>query len=171
MSNSQNTNSMLSKFELDLKNLVEERNKPFTAFTEERNKVKICNPLPYNSSNNDNNNSNNNDDDNLNYLQKIYTYMAVSEHGQPYKQLTDSSKLLTRMAVSEHGQPYKQLRRLVTKMAVPQHGQPYKQPTDTSSIVTFMAVREHGQPYNRPTNSSSLFCEIAYDEKMDDGDY
>ena len=95
---------------------------------------------------------------------KMGMFMGVPVHGQPYKKPTED---VTYMGVAEHGQPYrKQNYKPLTEytkymgiedgqpykfddkvfMLAGEHGQPYRPP----SYVTRMAVAEHGQPYRSP---------------------
>lgn len=99
--------------------------------------------------------------------QKQCTFMAVKEHGQPYRPTT-------RMAVPEHGRPFR-VEKVHTLMGVEEHGQPYRsekgrtlmgvyEPLKSAfdlfyvydnpdnkknnpSMTTYMGVEEHGRPH------------------------
>lgn len=95
---------------------------------------------------------------------KMGMFMGVPEHGQPYRRPTED---VTYMGVAEHGQPYREqnykpLTENTRYMSVEderpykfddkvfmlagEHGQPYRDP----GVMTLMVIGEHGQPYKSP---------------------
>jgi len=108
----------LSRFEKDLKNLIESRNTFQPTYT--THSMKKRHPA--------------------------LTLMDVNEHGQPYK--TPSVGDMTFMAAEEHGQPYKtptMITRMAIREHGQQH-MTFVAP-DGQIFSMYMAVREHGQPF------------------------
>ena len=89
----------LSKFEKDLKNLIESRNNLTPHYMDVN---RITRELGE------------------------QTLMVIGEHGQPYK--INKELPSTRMCVGEHGQPYKTPRigAVTSYMVVREHGQPFR---------------------------------------------
>lgn len=82
----------------------------------------------------------------------IMSYMALKEHGQPYK---NNNSYITRMAIIEHGLPYRNNDgSLISKMAINEHGQPYR--TNDFPVLTLMAVKDHGRPYRTQNTSLNI---------------
>ena len=141
----------LSKFEKDLKDLIESRNafqpnynppenyKPTPRTTDQTFMMVWEHGQPYTSHREHKFPSHPTySSEELERLGRMGMFMGAREHGQPYKVVQ------TRMAVKEHGQPYKSSSMPLTKMFIWEHGQPNK---EGFTVSTNMAVKEHGQPY------------------------